>query len=197
MRFDLNQDYINAINKELQAAKPGTDLGNIKGFQRTWQPLYDTQAIGGSGDFLYFKGSNGKPKSQTNFDGQNQLDAPRHFLVCGISLHADAMTEGADLAKIVNNGVFRLLLGDIPMLELPLSIFANLMPVLNDPGDNPAGTKAWGQTSHDEGFYTLVDPLLLAPGKNFKPIVTVDTLASPLGAPVNLKVALTGFLFRK
>ena len=197
MRFVVNQDYITSINKELQAAKPGTDLGNIKGFQRLWQPLYDTQAITGSGDFLYFRGSNGRTKSQTNFDGQSQLDAPRHFLVCGVSLHADALTDASDLAKVVNGGVFRFLLGDIPMLELPLSTFANLTPVLNDPGDNAGATKAWGQTSTDDGFFTLVDPLLLAPGKNFKPTITIDTLAAPLAAPVNVKIALTGFLFRK
>lgn len=194
MRFHIDQNYINTINKELSVAPKGSDLEKLKGMQRLYQPLYDTLTVTNNGEYTFFKGSNGRTRRETNFAGANVLDAPRHFLACGVSLHAAAGVSGADLAKVVNGGLLKIQMSETVMLEIPLVALCNIPETVTDPGE-ATGIVSSGRTFSEDGFYALPDPILIAPGKNISP--TVEVLGLPGAVNVPLTFVLTGFLFRK
>ena len=82
--------------------------------QKISQPLYDQQDITGPGKFSYFKGAQGRSRLFTNFDGQSQLDNPRHYLIAGIRVMPAAGTPQADIDLLARRGYFTLTIGDKP-----------------------------------------------------------------------------------
>lgn len=191
MQFHLDQSYVSNLSKEV-ASNP--KFAPLKAMQRIWQPFYDHKIMNTAGIQTFMAGSNGRSRLFTNFDGANQLDNPRHFLLCGLSFHVDAGTPAVNVAALVNNSHFGLTIGDVPYIDLPLAVVAaDQSADIADPGEG-AGIVAWGKTSSGTGDYILPDPIMLAPGKNFKPTVTLETA---LPAAVGLRLVMHGFVFRR
>jgi hypothetical protein len=150
--------------------------------QKISQPLYDQLDIPGPGKFTYFKGAQGRSRLFTNFDGQSQLDNPRHYLVAGIRFTPNAGAAAADVAVLLNRSYFTITIGDKPFFECPMSLLLTLGEAApyGFPNDN---------------LYKLDNPILIPPQQIFKPAVDVESPAV-IGTPVSLTLAFEGVMLR-
>lgn len=155
----------------------------VSKLQKISQPLYDQLDITGPGKFTYFRGAQGRSRLYTNFDGQSQLDNPRHFLVAGIRVLPAADAALADIQVLAKRGYFTLTVGDKPFFEAPLELLITRSEVLNLNG------------KFTEGFYTLDHPILLPPQQIFKPSIDIENPAT-LSATVPLMLTFEGVLMR-
>ena len=151
--------------------------------QKISQPLYDQQDLTGPGKFTFFKGAQGRSRLFTNFDGQSQLDNPRHYLVAGIRLMPQAGAVQADIELLSRRGYFTLTIGDKPFFEAPVSLLLAQADALLHYGE------------HNRAFVQLDQPILLPPQQIFKPAIDVE---GPAVFSATLPVTLTfeGVLLR-
>jgi hypothetical protein len=156
---------------------------SVAKLQKVSNPLYDQLDITGPGKFIFFKGAQGRSRLFTNFDGQNALDNPRHYLVAGIRVMPAAGTPQADVEALSKRGYFTFLVGDKPFFEAPLSLLLAKADALLTEG------------RHDQSFYTLDHPILLPPQQIFRPSIDLESPVT-LSATVPLTLAFEGVLMR-
>jgi hypothetical protein len=169
----FNHDILRHVKLPDQVAK----------LQKISQPLYDQLDITGPGKFTYFKGAQGRSRLFTNFDGQSQLDNPRHYLVAGIRVQPVADAALPDIQVLSKRGYFTLTVGDKPFFEAPLSLLLTRADTLNLYGE------------FRDGFYSLDHPILLPPQQIFKPSIDIENPAV-LSATVPLTLTFEGVLMR-
>ena len=151
--------------------------------QKISNPLYDRLTLTGPGKFTFFKGSQGRSRLFTNFDGQSQFDNPRGFIVMGLRAQVDPTIPAADLALLNQRAYFTFLIGDKPFLELPLSLFLV----------KPEATESQGR--HNEATFKLDHPILIPSQQIFRPSIDIESPAA-LSASTDLTLVFDGVLLR-
>ena len=156
---------------------------SVAKLQKVSNPLYDQLDLTGAGKFIFFKGAQGRSRLFTNFDGQNALDNPRHYLVAGIRVMPASGTPQADIDALSKRAYFTLLVGDKPFFEAPLSVLLAKSDALATNG------------RHNSAFYMLDHPILLPPQQIFRPSIDVESPIT-LTATVPVTLAFEGVLMR-
>lgn len=162
----------------------GTNLPPaVKNLQKISQQLYDRLDITGAGKFTYFKGSQGRSRLYTNFDGQSQFDNPRAYLVMGLRAFPASGVAAADVNELANRAYFTLTIGDKPFFEAPLSLILTTLTALQTQGQMSTAT------------LKLDNPILLPSQQIFKPAIDVESPVTLTG-PVPLTLVFDGVLLR-
>jgi hypothetical protein len=151
--------------------------------QKISNPLYDRLTLNGPGKFTYFKGSQGRSRLYTNFDGQSQFDNPRGYIVMGLRALVDPSVAAADLALIAQRAYFTFLIGDKPFMEMPLSLFLTKQDTIETEG------------RHNEATFKLDHPILIPSQQIFRPSIDIESPAA-LSAPTDLTLVFDGVLLR-
>jgi hypothetical protein len=151
--------------------------------QKISNPLYDRLTVTGPGKLTFFKGSQGRSRLFTNFDGQSQFDNPRGFIVMGLRALVDPAATAADVAVLAQRAYFTLLIGDKPFLELPLALFLTKQEAVQVEG------------RHTEATLKLDHPILIPSQQIFRPSIDIESPAA-LSAPTDVTLVFDGVLLR-